>query len=166
MCTCKLGQKKKSTGFILLGSFMIGLDFSRPAPPPSKNLEKKLAKPRRPPKNHRFLRVPAKLARSGRKRQFLPPGVQVCPYYLETASRARPLWVYQWSPDSVVLVVVEKVRDRPDLHFSVLLATIGRFATMVVSQRKKENLISIFLCYLPPLVDLLPWWCHRERKKI
>ena len=63
----------------------------------------------------------------------------MCPYYLETASRARPLWVYQWSPDSVVLVVVEKVRDRPDLHFSVLLATIGRFATMVMSQRKKET---------------------------
>ena len=33
------------------------------------------------------------------------------------------------------------------------------------SKRSVIVLISIFLCYLPPLVDLLPWWCHRERKK-
>ena len=63
----------------------------------------------------------------------------MCPYYLATASRARRLWVYQWSPDSVVLVVAN-VRDRHDLHFSVLLATIGRSDTIVVSQEKKKNM--------------------------
>ena len=87
-------------------------------------------------KKHWFLRVPAKLARSGSKRQFLPPGVQVCPYYLATASRAQCLWAYQWSPIFVVLVVARSV---------------------IV-------MIPIFLCYLPPLVDCSYHCCVTERK--
>ena len=38
-----------------------------------------------------------------------------------------------------LVLVVANVRDRHDLHFSVLLATIGRSDTIVVSQEKKET---------------------------